>query len=241
MTEDSSREQVDGTPPEQREAESIIAEQVRNAFADPSAHDFAREYLGEVLTNWRTSEETVRRTIILLFFLFFIFEALGRASVSEVSVGPVKLQDYTLLQKLLPIAIAYLYFDLVSTGTMRGYFSKVVDEVVRRTNKSVYENALHAYLWPTYTFLPQELITQYLSGKGKSLGQVVGILTRGTYVVGLLLISAGLQAYIFYRLFHLFGVQDVLVWLSLFASLPWVANGLWTVWHFTVMTRPRNL
>src|SRR5215207_4740111 len=93
---------------------TTISERVRDAFADDKSRDFAETYLNEALTSLRDTQTQFRRTMLLLIFVILLFELLARASVREVSIGPLKLSDYSLLYKLLPLAIAYLYYELNS-------------------------------------------------------------------------------------------------------------------------------
>src|SRR6185503_5027496 len=88
------------------------------------------------------AESRFHRAALLIFFLSIVFELLTRAAISEVTLGPFKVNDFTLIQKVLPIAIAYLYYELCAFRAMVIIQSRVYGGIIRAICRPFFDNDL---------------------------------------------------------------------------------------------------
>jgi hypothetical protein len=90
---------------------------------------------------------------------------LSRAAISEVSLGPFKISDFSMIFKFLPAVIAYSYYEMASILMMRKLLSETFHMVMRNIHKPVYDNDLDYYLLPPSVFGMEEVLTRGFSGR----------------------------------------------------------------------------
>jgi hypothetical protein len=90
---------------------------VKASFEDESA-EYIEDYLTALRSTWQALTATISRTGLLLVALMTIFYLLTTPGViGSVSLGPFEIDDPLIIQKSIPIVVAYLYYELALMGT----------------------------------------------------------------------------------------------------------------------------
>ncbi len=90
-------------------ATNYLRDQVDLVFSDSSPGE-AEAYLTDLKKSWSDISTAIGRNALWLLLLITGFIILTRPSaVAEVSIGPLKIKDLSLVEKLLPILVAYQF------------------------------------------------------------------------------------------------------------------------------------
>jgi hypothetical protein len=165
----------------------------------------------------------LHRDILAIIFLAGVFELLVRATIAKASIGPFELNDLSLIRKLLPVLVAYFFFDLCATNLRRQELYIAAESLVEKLHPSVHSSRIHMLLVPRQpTVLGITMLAKSkISGLLYSTSAIPGI------IVAILPILFMVYAYIVQ--FREFGVKDILTWLTLVVSLFLIALGLLTI------------
>jgi len=101
---------------------------------------------------------------LLIVFLSIIFELFIGASIAEVTVGSVKLKDYTVIQKVLPAAISYLYYDMATFAMIVWFQSTTYSYIVRYLYRIFYDDDLYLIVTFADTFSAEDFIGRNTEG-----------------------------------------------------------------------------
>jgi hypothetical protein len=194
------------------------------------SHDSPKDYLKDLLENWRLSSTSAARTITASLVLAALFELLSRAAVRKVSVGPVEIGDLSLIQKALPVIIAYQFYDFMSLTEYTLSCALVHSRIMSRYYPAIEAARLDYFIVPRDpSILGSDLFAD------KSLGSTGNSLTGrlSTYLgftVGFGI--AVFEVYAYYRLFRQFHFSDLIVWITLTLTVFFVLYGLAVVIKF---------
>lgn len=193
----------------------IISKSVEAALYDPESLKYIDAYLSALKDNLQKTEDSLKSALVILFFLISVFELLTRAAISEVSLGPFKLSDFSLVYRLLPVVIAYCYYEMFSVLSMRRLSLLTFHTIMGKVHKSISDNDLDYFLLPPATFRMEELLSRRSSGK------LAGAIEAISSPLMLFVLAAPLVflVYSYYRCFMVFGFKDILVYTSLLFSI----------------------
>ena len=210
---------------------------IDRTFEDEAVAKYGDEYLKVIQENRREVERVFRRTMLLLFLLLVAFILLTQASIREVSLGPFKLGDYTLLNILFPIAVAYTFSEVITLVIMRQNYQYVHDLVLWKLygNKLI-DDGLESFLSPPSIYTSTDLVTTELeiserfgSRRVRIFAQVIRYWTIPLSVF-LFVAPVTFEIYAFYTIFTAYGATNILAWVSLAVSvyLLFIALAAWT-------------
>lgn len=199
-----------------------VKKRVNVAFADPKEKEFAKDYLAAIQEDMRYINTRFQKLIVQIFFLFFVFIILSGASVVQVTLGSVQLSDLSLIEKLLPIVIAYTYYELIGFAVMARLQNELQGRIVELLYKPIYDNYLDLFLTPSSALNTAKILS---SGTKDFLSSLLVNLTRPLLVI-IFFGALGFEIYAFYVLFATFGFADIVVWLVLLVSLSFSLQGL---------------
>lgn len=134
--------------PDRMNSYQDIGERVRTAFRSNGDEAFADEYLKHLLSNWRSAEQTYRRTTYLLLVAVLAFELIRTGATSEGSVLGIKIEDLTLLQKALPAIIGYLLYRVAALRNYVTALRTVFEAIVKCLYDGIAPAGLIHYLEP---------------------------------------------------------------------------------------------
>jgi len=199
-----------------------IKEQVNAALSKESTHTAAAEYLKAIRENMRTTEDEFIKVGKTLLVAAVGFEFLARAAISEASVGGFKFTDLSLVQKFLPVIIAYLTYWMHSLIARRRLLREVHDTFIEKLHPEFYSNNLEFYSEPPSPFNTQILIFRNTEGLYSSL-------MDNLLVPFIIVITFGpvlFEVYAFYRCFLTFGWDSVVIWSALVISLLFLTQSV---------------
>src|SRR5688572_14610693 len=99
--------------------EKSIPRRIQEAFRDEESRAYAGDYLTALRENIRDMNLGFRRNFLLLMLLFAVFVLLAQGAAKEISMGGLTLNDYSLVYVLLPVAVMYVYNEMMSISIMR--------------------------------------------------------------------------------------------------------------------------
>lgn len=183
---------------------------VDDVFANEDSHAYAEEYLKGIRDVFAKGEAQFQRQLLQFFLFFFIFEMLIQSAITEITVGPAKLSDLSIILKVTPIVLAYTYQQLLTIFAHRLVLSKLIDEFFNKLHPVYYKNDLETFLMPfsTITLIRIGLLREGLQQK---------VLSASAFLLFFVILFGCLLliVYSFVRLFLEFGFFDVLTWVAL--------------------------
>ncbi len=206
----------------------IIRLRITQAFADPKARDYGNDYLKLLLEQIQRIRGRINRLVVELVLLVFVYELFSLSMISEVSVSAVTLSDLTILHKLLPVVIGYIYYDLIlaveTSSLLQGVFSTTFNQL----HSAIAKNQLDTFLIPMTIFMQKGLL--YKAGKPYNRG--LSIMDISITVILIILTVVGpyiFGAYIIYDLFQRYGLNDIVTWISVTMTILFFAYALITM------------
>jgi hypothetical protein len=197
-------------------ATQSLSDHVKKAFGSAKSKEYAKEYLETIHANWRDAESRISQSLLSLVFFISVFELLTRAAVAEVTLGPFKVTDLAIIQKILPLIVAYFFFEFGSSTIQRNELSDVYYEIIRVCHKSISSNNLQYYLSPRIGFF---LFGNLFWQPANILVRNIQYLLQIPIVLFAILGPTIFEIYAFLRLFEGFGVSDIVVWFVLLFSV----------------------
>jgi hypothetical protein len=211
---------------------NTIKKQVAAALADSTVQADADEYLKSVRENMRSTEDSIIKVGRTLLVVIIGFEFLARGAISEASIAGLKFTDLSLIQKILPVLIAYLTYWLHSLYAFRRLLSEAHNQVMEKTQPAIYINDLDYYVKAHSAFSTENLLASNTEGIQS---KFIGNLTK-PFMLVIALGPTLFEIYAFYRCFSAFGIHDLIVWVVLIVSVPFVVQSLLFIWGTTELT-----
>jgi hypothetical protein len=187
-----------------------VGDLVTQAFGDDNAA--AMSYAKELRSVASALAKSSGRTSILVVVLmaFFLLLVSGAPGAATIAIGPVQLQNAGIVEKILPLVVAYLTYELNVLSIRRRSTEVVLEALASKYEPSLKRSDLHRLLWPpTLALDPNEDPTA--TSRAESIGIVAGIVMRDV-VIFLPLIF---EVFAYFKLFEHHGAGDVVVWVTL--------------------------
>ena len=225
-TETRSRTAIPSRKADMPAGSQTRLDHAERVLSNPDNIVFVEEYAKEVRQNWRDICSSISRTIAFIVLSAGAFELLSRAAIATASIGPFEIKDLSLVQKLLPVMIAYFFYDLANLYYQHSQYLTVHELVVRVTHKDFQEADLDLYLEPRVTSMyhPAWLRREY--------DRPLYYFTTLIWLIGLFGITA-FQIYAFYRNFRTFGFDDLLNYVSLAVAVLFMSFGTYLRWDWS--------
>jgi hypothetical protein len=185
----------------------------------------ASEYLSALRETIQTTEESFRRTMILLASLIFVFELLNLGIAKEMSPLGVKVKDLSVIQALLPPLVAYVYFELMSLVVLGTFSREAYKEILKRVNLSMVENGFDHYLLPSSSLSMSRILRQ-TEGPFRATVEVLFYPFLGALVLG----PIGFELHAFQATVKDFPCS-VLAWIGIGVSAVYLALGVLVFWQ----------
>jgi hypothetical protein len=188
-----------------------------NAFPSDSSDELKLHYLDWVRDNWASAAGQFRRTTLYIAATVAVFELIRTDTVTEVSVGPVKTGDLTLVFKLLPALAAFLLYEMLTLSYSGNRYGDAYRATLRQIEPKILAEKLDVIAAPAVLSLfgGIRLVDAFAEAPGRtSFLKVAALMTVALFLLGVLYFE--LHAYDV--LFARYGADDVLVWVSLVVS-----------------------
>lgn len=208
-------------------ASKTIVEKVKDSLANESP-EYVDQYYKALLENFHRLDQKFHRALLLLIFAIASFELLAHTLTVEVALGPFKLKDVGILQKYLPLIVAYAYCSTSSLGTMRQHMRDLTAAVVTINHESIAKNSMDIFLQPHSLFHSSETSQKFSFGVlSKTFLHIEAILVLALMIGPIIFLG-----HAFYNCFFVFGFRDVNLWVSLILSFVFVFQAVLVFVHY---------
>jgi hypothetical protein len=208
-----------------------ISRDVAEALREDASRAFAEQYLDVLTTNWRELKSTVRKTLGWLLISAAAFELIRSAQLREATVAGLKVSDFSDIEKLLPVVVAYLAFQLLVHRTTTVYYQRLHTQFHGTLHRRLRDKNLHVALRPAANLWWDPSTLAYASGDHGRIARHLGRAWSLATVLGIVLF----EALAFVHLFGRYGL-DALAILSLALVLLLVARTLAELWLETELS-----
>ncbi len=186
---------------------------LERALDDEETRDYlTSEYVGYVQDIVLRYSDTFLRLLRLTVVLMVAFILMTFASTASISIGGLAIEDLSILQKLLPVVVAFMYSEMIATRTLANSAAQLRNAILLKRFPRIQEDVLL-------------VLNPQIGWNLPSLGIVPAARTGIAYarLTTLALIAVWFSPYVFtvyayVQLFALFGFGDPLVWISLVLS-----------------------
>lgn len=177
-------------------------------LAHPESATYAKEFLEDVLRASEKTESQLHRYVLQFFILVFAFEVLLQVGSIEVSFGALTFEDLSVVQKISPLLLAYNYNQVMTWALMREFQAKVVERLFKHLYPVYAQNYFDYAIMPVSMFNFADLMEKVSSGRAKTWISNLSLSLFVISLIGPLLFLA----YMFFRLFLVHGLTDLLLW-----------------------------
>jgi hypothetical protein len=180
-----------------------ISGKVATSLSEEPARLYAAHYLDLLTANWRELQTTLRRTLGLLALSAGAFELIRSAQLQEATVAGLKISNFSNIQKLLPVVVAYLAFQLVVHHTTTLYYQRIHTGFHQTLHPKLREERLHVALRPVANLWWEPSTLAYASGVQGRLARNLGNAWSLATVFGVV----AFEVYAYVRLLDAFGAN----------------------------------
>lgn len=162
--------------------------------------------LPNIRESMKACSDEVRKYAWSILLLAMALQLLRSASIAEISIGGIKLSNPDIIQKILPVAISFVYYMLVVTFLHKRILEDIHDRSIERLLPDLFANNLELLYHPPAPLLIERLV--YYSARSRAEKVWLNAVAALFYAVSLTPV-----AYIMYALYtsyKIFGDQDLL-------------------------------
>jgi hypothetical protein len=200
---------------------SYIERQIKEALESDEKHEFGKEYLNLVLDKYKEVTHDVRRRMAFILLLAGAFELFSRSAIGKLALGPFEVNRLSIVQAVIPLLIAYLFYEVCYLGAWSAELDDVYAAVISVVHPGFYRTKVYEYILPTQ---PGVLGPNLYGERGKFFDQIsfgVGLLT----FLGPLLF----EIYAYVIQFKHYGLRSIPLWISLILAVVLVLLGFRTL------------
>lgn len=195
-------------------SEWSLEERVRDAFSDKDVSTYVNDYLSSLQNNLKDIGNNISKYALGYIFFICAFELLARAAISDVTLGPFKINDLSIIQRFLLVVISYLLLALFSSLSQKAEFETVHRIVLSEKYRSIVENELGDYLLPPTGSLPGEPVNM-----NYNLSETTSAILSAPFLILILIGPIVFEVYASYLLISIFGYGDILTWIVISVSV----------------------
>jgi hypothetical protein len=198
------------------------AERAQLVFSEPENRAYVAEYLKDIRQNFRDANSSLGRSITLIVLSMAIFELLARAAIAKASIGPFEIGDLTLVQRALPVIVAYLLYQTCSLFVTVYDFIKVHQELVEILHPDIRAYSLDYFLQPvSHSAIGPEHVGRYRAGR-----RYYDVMSDGMPAL-IVVATVAFEGYAAYTLLFRAHLRDVLTLLLLAVAAMLTCYGLY--------------
>jgi hypothetical protein len=213
----------------------MYADKLRDAFSasgksnEENRHD-AIEYMKALRETWKDVSASVNRTLFIMLGLAAVFELITTGGSKEVNIAGFVFDDLATIQAILPVLVAYLYLEVITSYMRFDDLSTMHRELMRIANPALESQGLDIPLTPSSIALIRgSMVTRFsLSDRLRWMANPISALIFIT-----LLLPIGFEVHAYYSIFKISG-YTVLNWATFGMTLALVAGtlGVLSAWIF---------
>jgi hypothetical protein len=189
-----------------------LEKQVAKSFgAGQDAQAAAASYLAELRQNWREAEKSQDRCFLGIIAGMAIFQLSIHGDISEASIAFVKLKSLEFLGPVLPVVVAYLFYQMCSIQTLTISMLTVHNTILESYFPERRECGIESALFPASFAAGHSSPLPVRPGR-PGFARLIGPFVGGAVW---LFVPPMFLVYSFIQLFRLYGGSSPLVWVSL--------------------------
>jgi hypothetical protein len=198
-----------------------IRQRIDEIQSNKNSYEFLEKNLNTLQSSLEKLDSQSRQLTLQLFLLFFTFELLTRAAISEINLGYFKIGDLTLVIKILPIVISYTYYEAITIFFLRKLKITTITKYIQKELQPLSNTDLDAIIFSNSSYDAEYIIVNNVEGR---MSKIVENLTFPLKLI-IVLGPPIFALYAYYRIFAAYGVADNLSWLFLLVSLTFLIQG----------------
>lgn len=133
-------------------------------FSNKDKSEVLKDLLEVLRENERACSQDMKRYAWSLLVLALIFQFLLNASISQVSVVGLQLSDLSLLQKVLPVGMSFVFYCFIVTTTYKVELESLQGRIIKGIIPDFYQHDLELYYSSPSPILSDQIITSMFSG-----------------------------------------------------------------------------
>jgi len=198
---------------------ALEPETIRLAFVDKPLADNVGQFYQQVLERIKETSEVNRRSVLGLLIVTGGAELLNRAAVSGLQLGPFQITDLSVIRIILPLAAAYLVYDIITNSIRNIYSQRLLSRINQIFRPALYDAQYARLTYPQGSSLFGPLVW-YEAGTRTygTVRNITAVLRAGSILTPLVLIS-----YWYVRLFQALGYANLLLWISVTVAAGFIA------------------
>ena len=91
-------------------------DELHNMLSDENTANFLKKNVDTIRENILKMEEKFHRSFVSIYIIFGVFLCLMHATVTEVMVGPFRLQEFEIIYRLFPLTHLHTSIPMFSDG-----------------------------------------------------------------------------------------------------------------------------
>lgn len=194
-------------------------DRISKAFKDDNERKFAENYLNQLYLNSHYTEERLRKSVIRLFLLGLVSYLLFNKSINELMLGFIKINDFTLIIKLMPLLISINFYEFASLYESFQLQEALILNIIRFLHKPIYDASLAPFLCPSTTPNYVFIIAGHLPVLKKYPFMLSYMLLMFVIISSAFL----MDCFIIYMCILRFGIQDLLLQIVIITSFIFFA------------------
>lgn len=202
-------------------------DKLRDAFSESGKsseenRNDAIEYMKVVRETWKDVSASLNRTLFIMLGLAAVFELIITGSSKEVNIAGFVFEDLSTIQAVLPVLVAYLYLEVITSYMRFDDLSAMHRELMRITSPALESHGLDIPLTPSsITLIRGSMVARFsLSDRLRWVSHPISMLIFIT-----VLLPIGFEVHAYYSIFKISG-YTLLNWVTFGMTLALVASTL---------------
>ncbi len=213
-------------------------ESIRNSISeiwnDPRLDgDAKKEYKNRLYENLSTLEKKYNSSQNMVFIFIIIFLLIINSSITGFSIGPAKIEDLSLLTRIIPIFISYKFYDLILKLAMRRFVHHAINRIELLENPKIYYSNLDFLAKPESNLNTMDYIGKKLKGITEAMTDAY-VITNGIF---LLLGTLAFYIYAYNFILTKYGFNDYLSWVAIAITLFFYINQIIALFSIEKITK----
>ena len=182
-------------------------EKIKKAINEQLEIEDQKQYADLLINRIEENRKTMSRLSITLFFCIFAFPLITESKISDISLGPFKLNDSLIALGLIPSIFAFTYYKYITVWIDLVEQKMTYKVLVSEIFSFKPETFLNQKIWP-YSFL-DSIMMHHLKEDSKSLGCITMLFWIPIGLI-LILFPFVFEYYTIHTLYNKFGLDTFL-------------------------------
>jgi hypothetical protein len=200
-------------------------QRVVEVFSNPDNDPYIDDYITVLRQKLEGLSGTLRRSVTSGLILIALFELFLRGAIEKASFGPLELRDFSIARKVIPVMVAYLFYEASHITYEIRIVEKVYYAIFRLKRREWYDNDLDSIAILTAGLLGG-LADTYESVGDPKRARFANRLSRTLRTI----LPYSYMAFVAYAIivqFIQFGFIDPILWIATLAAIAFIGYGIY--------------